>query len=92
MEVENELGGGGWSWVHGLVIPDFLYKTVAANIDKDTLTDYIPLPQLITVNVLVKKMTPNGYDSFYLSNFGQKDKPYPRNQVRYKQMMILFKH
>ena len=60
MEVENELGGGGWSWVHGLVIPDFLYKTVAANIDKDTLTDYIPLPQLITVNVLVKKKTPNG--------------------------------
>ena len=60
VEVENELGGGGWSWVHGLVIPDFLYKTVAANIDKDTMTDYIPLPQLITVNVLVKKKTPNG--------------------------------
>ena len=32
---------------------DFLYKTVAANMDKDTLTDYIP--QLITLKVLVDK-------------------------------------
>ena len=34
-------------------IYDFLYKTVAANMDKDTLTDYIP--QLITLKVLVDK-------------------------------------
>ena len=34
-------------------IDDFLYKTVAANMDKDTLTDYIP--QLITLKVLVDK-------------------------------------
>ena len=34
-------------------IDDFLYKTVAANMDKDTLTNYIP--QLITLKVLVDK-------------------------------------
>ena len=46
---------------------DFLYKTVAANIDKYTLTDSIP--QLITQKVLVNKKSPNSYDSLYLSNF-----------------------
>ena len=46
---------------------DFLSKTVATNIDKDTLTDSIP--QLITQKVLVNKKSPNSYDSLYLSNF-----------------------
>ena len=46
---------------------DFLSKTVATNIDKDTLTDSIS--QLITQKVLVNKKTPNGSDSLYLSNF-----------------------
>ena len=50
---------------------DFLYKTVATNIDKYTLTDSIP--QLITQKVLVNKKTPNGYDSLYLSNFDQRE-------------------
>ena len=40
---------------------DFLSKTVATNIDKDTLTDSIS--QLITQKELVNKKTPNGYDS-----------------------------
>ena len=40
---------------------DFLSKTVATNIDKDTLTDSIL--QLITQKVLVNKKTPNSYDS-----------------------------
>ena len=44
---------------------DFLSKTVATNIDKDTLTDSIS--QLITQKVLVNKKTPNSYDSLYLS-------------------------
>ena len=50
---------------------DFLSKTVATNIDKDTLTDSIS--QLITQKVLVNKKTPNGYDSLYLSNFDQRE-------------------
>ena len=44
---------------------DFLSKTVATNIDKDTLADSIS--QLITLKVLVNKKTPNGYDSLYQS-------------------------
>ena len=40
---------------------DFLSKTMATNIDKDTLTDSIS--QLITQKELVNKKTPNGYDS-----------------------------
>ena len=55
---------------------DFLSKTVATNIDKDTLTDSIS--QLITQKVLVNKKTPNGSDSLYLSNF-EKEKQ-NRNQ------------
>ena len=39
----------------------FLSKTMATNIDKDTLTDSIS--QLITQKVLVNKKTPNSYDS-----------------------------
>ena len=50
---------------------DFLFKTVAANIDKDTLTDSIS--QLITEKVIVNKKTPNGYYSLYLSNFDQRE-------------------
>ena len=49
---------------------DFLSKTVAINIDKDTLTDSIA--QLITQKVVVNKKTPNGSDSLYLSNFEKK--------------------
>ena len=49
---------------------DFLSKTVAINIDKDTLTDSIS--QLITQKVVVNKKTPNGSDSLYLSNFEKK--------------------
>ena len=45
---------------------DFLSKTVATNIDKDTLADSIS--QLITL-----KVTPNGYDSLYLSNIDQRE-------------------
>ena len=45
---------------------DFLSKTVATNIDEDTLTNSIS--QLITQKVLVSKKTSNGYDSLYLSN------------------------
>ena len=48
---------------------DFLSKTVATNIDKDTLADSIS--QLITLKVLVNKMTSNGYDYLYLSNVDQ---------------------
>ena len=44
---------------------DFLSKTVATNIDKNTLADSIS--QLITPKVFVNKKTPNGYDSLYLS-------------------------
>ena len=50
---------------------DFLSKTVATNIDKDTLIDSIS--QLITQKVLVNKKTPNGYDCLYLSNFDQRE-------------------
>ena len=50
---------------------DFLFKTKATNIDKDTLTDSIS--QQITPNVLVNRKTPNGYDSLYLSNFDQRE-------------------
>ena len=50
---------------------DFLSKTVATNIDKDTLSDSIS--QLITQKVLVNKKTPNGYDSLYLRNFDQRE-------------------
>ena len=39
---------------------------MATNIDKDTLADSIP--QLITL-----KVTPNGYDSLYLSNIDQRE-------------------
>ena len=45
---------------------DFFSKTVATNIDEDTLTNSIS--QLITQKVLVNKKTSNGYDSLYLSN------------------------
>ena len=45
---------------------DFLSKTVATSIDKDTLT--VSTSQLITQKVLVNKKIPNGYDSLYLSN------------------------
>ena len=45
---------------------DFLSKTVATNINEDTLTNSIS--QLITQKVLVNKKTSNGYDSLYLSN------------------------
>ena len=50
---------------------DFIFKTVATNIDKDTLTDFIS--QLITGKVIVNKKTPNGYYSLYLSNFDQRE-------------------
>ena len=50
---------------------DFLSKTVATNIDKDTLADSIP--QLITLKVLVNRKTPNGCDSLYLSNVDQRE-------------------
>ena len=45
---------------------DSLFKTVATNIDKDTLADSIS--QLITLKVLVNKKSSNGYDSLHLSN------------------------
>ena len=50
---------------------DFLSKTVATIIDKDTLTDSIL--QLITLKLLVNKKTPNGCDSLYLSNIDQRE-------------------
>ena len=50
---------------------DFLSKTVATSIDKDTLTHSIS--QLITLKLLVNKKTPNGYDSLYLSNIDQRE-------------------
>ena len=50
---------------------DFLSKTVATNIDKDTLTDSIS--QLITLKLLVNKKTPNGHDFFYLRNVYQRE-------------------
>ena len=50
---------------------NFLSKTEATNIDKDTPTDSIS--QLITQKVLVNKKTPNDYDSLYLSNFDQRE-------------------
>ena len=57
---------------------DFLSKTVATNIDKDTLADSIS--QLITLKVLVNKKTLNGHDSLYLSNTNQRERePTPRN-------------
>ena len=51
---------------------DFLFKTVATNIDKDTLTDSIS--QLIIQKVLVNKKIPNVYETVYLSNFEIKEK------------------
>ena len=50
---------------------NFLSKTEATNIDKDTPTDSIS--QLITQKVRVNKKTPNDYDSLYLSNFDQRE-------------------
>ena len=50
---------------------NFLSKTEATNIDKDTPTDSIS--RLITQKVLVNKKTPNDYDSLYLSNFDQRE-------------------
>ena len=50
---------------------NFLSKTEATNIDKDTPTDSIS--QLITQKVLVNKKTSNHYDSLYLSNFDQRE-------------------
>ena len=50
---------------------DFLSKTVATNIDKDTLT--VSTSQLIIQKVLVNEKTPNGYDSLYLSNCDQRE-------------------
>ena len=44
---------------------------MATHIDKDALTDSIS--QLITQKVLVNKKTPNGYDSFYVRNFDQRE-------------------
>ena len=44
---------------------------MATNIDKDALTDSIS--QRITQKLLVNKKTPNGYDSFYLRNFDQRE-------------------
>ena len=49
---------------------DFLSKTAAINVAKDTLADSIS--QLITLKVLVNEKTPNDYDSLYLSNVYQK--------------------
>ena len=58
---------------------DFLSKTVATNIDKDTLADSIS--QLITRKVPVNKKTPNGYDSLYLSKVDQREiEPTPKNK------------
>ena len=45
---------------------DFLSKTVATNIAKDTLAD--STSQLITI-----KKTPNSYDSLYLSSVDQRE-------------------
>ena len=50
---------------------NFLSKTEATNVDKDTPTDSIS--QLITQKVLVNKKTSNHYDSLYLSNFDQRE-------------------
>ena len=50
---------------------DFLSKTVATNIDKDTLT--YSISQLITQIVLVNKKTQNSYDSLNLSNCDQRE-------------------
>ena len=50
---------------------DFLSKTVGANIDKDTLADFIS--ELISLNTLVNKKTPNGYGYLYLSMVGQRE-------------------
>ena len=50
---------------------NFLSKTEATNIDKDTPTDSIS--QLITQKVPVNKKTSNHYDSLYLSNFDQRE-------------------
>ena len=49
---------------------------MATNIDKDTQTDSIS--QLVTLQVLVNKKTPNGYDLLYLRNIDQREiKPSP---------------
>ena len=48
---------------------------MATNIDKDTLADSIS--QLITL-----KVTPNGYDSLYLSNIDQREiEPTPETKI-----------
>ena len=48
---------------------DFLSKTVATNIDKDTLADFTS--QQITLKLLLNKKIPNGHDFLYLWNFDQ---------------------
>ena len=50
---------------------DFLSKTVATNINKDTLVDSIS--QLITLKLLVNKKTPNGHYFLYLRNVDQRE-------------------
>ena len=58
----------------------FLSKTLATNIDKDTLADFIS--QLITLKILVNKKTPNGHDSLYLSNTEQREtEPTPETKL-----------
>ena len=57
-----------------------LRKTVATNIDKDTLLDSIS--QLITLKVLLNKKTPNGYDSMYLSNVDQRENELTQKPIR----------
>ena len=50
---------------------DFLSKTLATNIERETLAD--STAQLKTLKVLANKNTPNDYDSFYLSNVDQRE-------------------
>ena len=58
---------------------DFLSKMVATNIDKDTVADSIS--QLITLEVLVNKKTPNGFNCLCLSNVDQRQiKPTPETK------------
>ena len=58
---------------------DSLFKTVATNIDKDTLADSIS--QLITLKVLVNKKSSNGYDSLHLSSIDQREiEPTPKTK------------
>ena len=52
---------------------------VATNIDKDTVADSIS--QLITLEVLVNKKTPNGFNCLCLSNVDQRQiKPTPETK------------